>query len=150
RRGLVVVTSSLRTALLFHEHSDASIVMPGGVVRRESGGMVGSVGDALSGRGRITKAFLGAVGVSATGGLLELAIEESEAKRQLVDASDAIIAVFASTKIPGFGLHTFARPDQVSGIITDAAASSELAADWNRLNVPPHRAGRTNEITTAG
>src|SRR5699024_5088065 len=70
RRGLVVVTSSLRTALLFHEHSDANIVMPGGVVRRESGGMVGSVGDALSGRGRITKTFLGAVGVSATGGLL--------------------------------------------------------------------------------
>src|SRR5690625_451742 len=150
RRGLVVVTSSLRTALLFHEHSDANIVMPGGVVRRESGGMVGSVGDALSGRGRITKTFLGAVGVSATGGLLELAIEESEAKRQLVDASDAIIAVFASTKIPGFGLHTFARPDQVSEIITDAAATPQFAADWNHLDVPVTRVGLSSAVTQAG
>lgn len=150
RRGLVVVTSSLRTALLFHEHSDASIVMPGGVVRRESAGLVGSVGDAISGRGRIAKAFLGAVGVSTTAGLLELAIEESEAKRQLVAASDTVIGVFAATKVPGFGLHPFARPDQVSELITDAAAPPQFVADWARLDVPVTRVDPSTDMTAAG
>lgn len=150
RRGLVVVTSSLRAALLFHEHSDANIVMPGGVVRRESAGLVGSVGDSLTGRGRITKAFLGAVGVSTSGGLLELAIEESEAKRQLVAASDAVIAVFASTKVPGFGLHAFARPGQVSELITDDGAPQQFAADWGQLGVPVTQVPLRNEIAPVG
>lgn len=150
RRGLVVVTSSLRTALLFHEHSDASIVMPGGVVRRESAGLVGSINDALRGRGRITKAFLGAVGVSASAGLLELAIEESEAKRQLVEASDAVIGVFAATKIPGFGLHSFARPEQISELITDTGATEQFVTDWGHQNVPVSRVSLNGEITATG
>ena len=43
RHGLVVITSSLPTATVLMERSDARIIMPGGTVRRESSGLVGPV-----------------------------------------------------------------------------------------------------------
>lgn len=133
RSGLVVVTQSLRTAVLLMERSDAHIVMPGGTLRRESSGLVGPIGDALVGRGRIDKAFVGLVALSPERGLLELATDEALSKQGLVDASREIHALFDSSKTTGFALHSFASTEQVTSLITDERASDDFAEQWEAV-----------------
>ena len=49
RRDLVIVTNGLRHAMLFMENSSARVLMPGGVLRRSAGSLVGPIGDVLAG-----------------------------------------------------------------------------------------------------
>lgn len=140
RRGLVVVTSSLPTAMLFHTRSDARVVMPGGVLRRESAGLVGSMDTALTDRGRVMTTFVGTFGLSPTAGLMELSPEEAEAKKILIRAATAVIGVFASTKITGFGLYPFAPPGELTELITDSGAGDQFIHEWAAVGVPVTRA----------
>src|SRR5690606_33413313 len=130
RTGLVVVTQSLRTAVLLMDRSDARVIMPGGTLRRESSGLVGPITDALVGRGSIDKAFVGVVGLSPERGLLELATDEAVSKQGMVAASREIHALFDSSKPTGFALHSFAGAERVTSLITDERASDDFDAQW--------------------
>lgn len=135
RQGLVVVTQSLRTATALMEGSNARIIMPGGTLRRESSGLVGPIADALVGRGRIQKAFVGVVGLSPERGLLELATDEAVSKQGMVAASDEVHGLFDATKTTGFALHSFASADRVTSLITDERASEDFVEQWEAAGV---------------
>lgn len=148
RTGLVVVTQSLRTAMLLMERSDASVIMPGGSLRRESSGLVGPIADALVGRGRIDKAFVGLVALSPERGLLELATDEALSKQGLVDASREIHALFDSGKTTGFALHSFASTEQVTSLITDERASDDFVEEWEAAGISVARVPLLDTQTT--
>ena len=150
RKGLVVITSSLPTALLFHSRSDARVVMPGGVLRRESSGLVGSMKNVLKDRGQVARAFVGTFGLSPTSGLMELSPEEADAKRILVEAATSVIGLFASSKISGFGLYTFASPDELTELITDSGADDSFVAEWSAATVPVTRVSTDQNIPAGG
>ncbi|MFT3797455.1 MAG: DeoR/GlpR family DNA-binding transcription regulator [Microbacterium sp.] len=135
RQDLVVVTPSLQIATLFLSRSTARIIMPGGIVRRESSGLVGASPDQLTGLGRITKGFFGITGLSPERGLLEFAPEESITKRMLVDACAEVHAVFASDKAAGFGFHAFCPPEAITSLVTDDRLDPDVAAMWQARGV---------------
>ncbi len=135
RDNLIVVTFGLRVALFLLEQTNATVVLPGGVVRRASGGMVGSFGGVLEGRGRIAKGFFGTATVSDTLGMLELSPEEAATKRALVASCDEIHVSFASSKIGRFGLTSYAGPSEVTRLYTDENASDAFVSTWERLGV---------------
>ncbi len=138
RRNLVVVTNALRVATLFMEQSSAKVLVPGGLLRRSSGSLVGPIGDVLAGRGRISTGFFGVVGVSTMHGLMEMSAEEAQTKRFLADACDRVIGMFESGKISGFGLHSFAAVPAITAMYTDSAAPPDWLAEWEKLGVPVH------------
>ncbi|QUW17903.1 DeoR/GlpR family DNA-binding transcription regulator [Agrococcus sp. Marseille-Q4369] len=148
RQGLVVITQSLPTATVLMERSDARVIMPGGTLRRESSGLVGPITDALVGRGRVHKAFVGVVGLSPERGLLELATDEAVSKQALVAATDEVHGLFDSSKIDGFALHPFARAEQVTSLITDADASDDFVEEWRAIGVPVARVPLPDAQTT--
>ena len=80
---LTVVTNGLRTSALLLKESRATVIMPGGVLRRASESMVGFFGDVLEGRGQVDKGFFGVVGLSLQRGLLDLTPEEARAKEAM-------------------------------------------------------------------
>lgn len=147
RRDLVVVTQSLPTAMLFLEGSNAEVVMPGGVLRRQSASLVGTGAEHLVGRGRIAVGFFGCVGLSVERGLLELAPDEAAAKRTLVDACDRVIGLLAAPKAAGFGYHPFATPEQLSTIITDDRVGERFVADWEAAGVQVTRVAAPTTIS---
>lgn len=150
RRDLMVITNGLKTATLFMENSTAMVLMPGGVLRRSAGSMVGPMGDVLASRGQIDKGFFGVKGLSLAHGLMDLAIEEAEAKKFLVRACKAVYGVFDSTKVGRFGLHSFADTKVVTGLYTDdQMAGSEIAA-WERAGVAVHTVHRPAGLEAAG
>lgn len=139
RRELVVVTQSLPTALLFLEQSSATIIVPGGMIRRESAGLVGVGDDTLVGKGSITKGFFGCTGLSVDRGLLDLALDESQSKRMVADACATIHCVFSSSKIDGFGYHSFSPTERVTSLVTDTGASDDFVSTWEAAGVPVAR-----------
>lgn len=148
KQGLVVITQSLQAALLLAERSTFRIIMPGGTLRRESSGLVGSIGDAFEGRGRIRRAFVGVVGLSTERGLLELATDEAVSKEALVSASDEVHALLDATKTTGFAMHAFAAPHEVTSIITDERASDDFARQWEAIGARVDRVPLPGPETT--
>jgi DeoR/GlpR family transcriptional regulator of sugar metabolism len=138
RRDLVVVTNALRLSILLMEQSTAMVLMPGGVLRRSAGSLVGPIGDVLTGRGRINKGFFGAVAVSTVHGLMDISAEEAQTKQFLTKACDQVYGVFDSSKISGFGLHSFASVGQISGMFTDDGIDPAVVGEWAALGVPVH------------
>jgi len=133
RRDLIVITNGLRLAVLLMEQSGATILMPGGVLRRSSGSMVGPISDVLAGRGRIHKGFFGAIAVSTTHGLMDLSSEEAQTKQVIVGACNEVYGLFDSSKINGFGLHSFSAIDQITAMYTDDGVDSAVVALWAHL-----------------
>ena len=136
RRDLVVVTNGLRLAVLLMEQSSAMVLMPGGVLRRSAGSMVGPIGDVLAGRGRINKGFFGVIAISTTHGLLDLSAEEAQTKQFMARACNSVYGLFDSSKVGGFGLHSFAAADQITGMFTDDGIDPDVVSQWAGLGVP--------------
>lgn len=149
RQDLIVVTFGLRAAILLLEQSNATVVLPGGVVRRASGGMVGSFGNVLEGRGRLSKGFFGTATISTTHGMLELSSEEAATKRALVGSCDEVHVSFASSKIDKFGIHSYAPPSGVTHLYTDELAPDAFVQDWAAVGVPVTRVGGTGAFLEA-
>ena len=139
RRDLMVVTYGMRSATLFMDHSNATVVMPGGVLRRASGSMVGAFSNVLMGRGRIATGFFGVATLSTHLGLLELSSEEAATKRSLIGACDAVYGLVTSSKVGAFGLHAFAEPGQLTGLFTDERTGDDFVAEWAAVGVPVTR-----------
>lgn len=140
RRDLVVVTNALPLAMLLMEQSTAMVLMPGGVLRRSAGSMVGPIGDVLTGRGRIKKGFFGVAAISTLHGLMDISAEEAQTKQFMARACDQVHAVFDSSKVNGFGVHSFAAVDEISGMFTDDGIEPAAVAEWADLGVPVHMA----------
>jgi DeoR/GlpR family transcriptional regulator of sugar metabolism len=149
RQDLIVVTSGLRAALLLLEQSNATVVLPGGVVRRASGGMVGSFGNVLEGRGRLSKGFFGTATVSTTHGMLELSSEEAATKRALVASCNEVYVSLASSKIGTFGIHSYAAPQSVTRLFTDELADDAFVKEWHEIGVPVTRVAGTGAVLEA-
>ncbi len=140
RRDLVVVTNGLRLAVLLMERSTAMVLMPGGVLRRPSGSLVGPIGDVLTGRGRISKGFFSAAAVSTVHGLMDMSAEEAQTKQFLANACDQVYGVFESSKADRFGLHSFAAVGELAALFTDDGMDPTVIEQWSDLGVPVHLA----------
>jgi DeoR/GlpR family transcriptional regulator of sugar metabolism len=154
RRNLIVVTNGLRHAMLFMEQSSAMVLMPGGVLRRSAGSLVGPIGDVLKGRGRIGKGFFGLVGLSTTLGLLDVSAEEAHTKLFMAQACDQVYGLFDSSKVNGFGLHSFTATADITAMFTDDKIATTVVAEWAALGVPMTAAAlplpsSVQDITTA-
>ena len=155
RSGLMVVTNSMPAATLLMERSDATVVLPGGVLRRASHSIVGAFSDVLEGRGRIKTGFFGVASVSRTLGMLELSTEECEAKKALARACDSVVGVFTSSKTQGFGLHPFVEANRITALYTDDSVEPSFVSAWDGsgveiVTVPVSLSAQTpNESRTA-
>lgn len=139
RRGLVVLTNGLRTAEIL-TGAGATVILPGGTLRRSSWSLVGDIGDVFAGRGRVRRGFFGVRSFSPEMGLMELAPEEAAAKRRLVAASMEVYGLFDASKVGRFALHSFAEPALVTGLITDSEADAAVVSGWRRLGIDVRQA----------
>ncbi len=138
RRGLVVVTNGLPAAEALVE-SDATVVMPGGTLRRSSWALVGDMGATLAGRGRLTYGFFGLRALSPELGLLDLSPEETAVKRRLVSISASVYGLFDSSKVGRFALHPFVETAGITGLICDDGVPDDEVLAWKAVGVPVQR-----------
>jgi len=139
-QNLVVITNGLPAGMLLMEQSTAMVIMPGGVLRRAAGSVVGTTGLELAGRGTIDHGFFGAGGVSVTHGLMDVTTEEATAKRHLAMSCHRIHGLFDASKEGRKAVHPFVPINRITSLWTDASYPVHGVRAWGERGVAVHRA----------
>lgn len=118
-RNIVVVTPSLNVALQFSNSKSVQIIMPGGTIRKSSLSMVGWHMNELLKWLVIDKCFLSSHAFSFDKGLTDLTLEESEAKRNLLNHSKETYVLVDHTKIAKEASFVVCNYKNINTIFTD-------------------------------
>ncbi|MCX8063124.1 MAG: DeoR/GlpR family DNA-binding transcription regulator [Anaerolineales bacterium] len=125
RERLRVVTNGIEVAQVLARNPSNTVVLIGGIVDSNASSVTGLLSEQIIRELRVQKAFVSCSGFSLERGMTEVHIEEAQLKRKAVQAAQEIIALVDSSKIGKEDLTSFARPDQIAYLFTDAGIASE-------------------------
>ena len=126
RRELTVLTNSLAIAQASLDMPGVTVVMTGGVLRRDTVSLIGTEGLSLLGRYNIKTGIFGAHGLTLAEGLTDVSVGEAEVKSAVVTMCRQVIAVIDATKWGRVGPASFARVQDLQVVITDEQAPAGL------------------------
>jgi DeoR/GlpR family transcriptional regulator of sugar metabolism len=126
RRELTVITNSIRSAQELVIYPNLTVMMPGGIVRREAFSLVGSWSADLIRQFNIGRAFMGARGFTLKEGLTDVNPDEVALKRAIAEVAREVVALIDSTKWNQVAVASFCAVDRLSTIITDKAAPRQM------------------------
>lgn len=132
-RDLTIVTNSLAVAQEMLDAQGVTVIMPGGTLQRDTASLIGPGELEWLRKFNIRKGFFGAHGLSLPEGLTDVSAEEAEFKKPLVEMCRQVIAVLDATKWGRVGFASFAAPEQVHLVITDAHAPAGMVAQVRSL-----------------
>ena len=135
KRDLTVVTNGVRTAMELLAFPTLSVLLLGGMLRRESYSVVGMWGKSVLEQVHISKAFVGARGLTLRAGLTDVNAEEIKLKRAMIEAANEVIALIDSTKWNQVTLATFCPLERLKLIITDTQAPAQMVKQVRKLGV---------------
>ncbi len=127
RHELTVVTSSLMVALELIDAPSITVVMPGGVLDRDSVSLVGALGTDTLTRCNAGKGFFGVRGLSVDS-LTDVNSYEAELKRSLISVSKEVNVVADSSKWGRVALVSLVPWSAVHRVISDRAAPPAMVA----------------------
>jgi DeoR family transcriptional regulator of aga operon/DeoR family fructose operon transcriptional repressor len=133
RRDLTILTHSLVVAQSMLDTPGVTVVMTGGTLQRETVSLMGTDGLAILRKYNLKTGFFGAHGLSFPEGLTDVSAGEAEVKRQVVALCRQVVALIDATKWGRVGPASFARPQDLHVIITDAQAPAELVEQARTL-----------------
>jgi len=116
---LTVVTSGINTALELHDHPDITVILLGGIVKRNSYSLEGSLGINILNQINIDLMFTSANGFSFESGLTDFSVYEVELKKAMVNASKKVVALLDHSKINKNSIASFASLNQIDTLITN-------------------------------
>jgi DeoR/GlpR family transcriptional regulator of sugar metabolism len=140
-QSLTIVTNSIRLATELAIRPDISVLLMGGRVRGRSLSLVGQLGDGVLRRVNVQKAFVGAAGFTAEDGLTETTEEEAQIKRAMVAAAREVYALVDNSKWGRVASATFCRPEDLTGVFTDAAAPRAMIEGLEGMGIEVHQHG---------
>ena len=118
---LTILTHSLMIASAFQNHSARpAVYLSGGLLRPESGTLVGREAMTFFGRRRGPKLFLSATGLDAEAGVTDPNPQEIEVKQAMMQSADQIILLGDSSKFGVVSLMQTAPWRRIQKIVTDA------------------------------
>jgi DeoR/GlpR family transcriptional regulator of sugar metabolism len=124
---LTIVTSGINTALELNEHPLITVILLGGIVKKGSYALEGNLGIDLLKKINIDMMFTSANGFSIESGLTDFSVYEVELKKEMVKASQRVVALLDHTKINKNSIASFASVDRIDTLITDSKLDSEYA-----------------------
>lgn len=135
KSDLTVATNGVRTAVELGRSPSLSVLLLGGMLRRETQSLVGKWGSSVLEQINISKAFVGARGLTLNTGLTDVNAEEVELKRAMIQAAKEVIAVLDATKWDQVTLATFCPLERLKLIITDTRAPAHMVKLVRKLGV---------------
>lgn len=132
---LTVVTSGINTALELQDHPDITVILLGGIVKKGSHSLEGSLGINILNQINIDVMFASANGFSFESGLTDFNVYEVELKKAMVNTSKRVTALLDHTKINKNSIASFASVNQVHTIITDCNVTDSYMKKFEEHNV---------------
>jgi DeoR/GlpR family transcriptional regulator of sugar metabolism len=132
-RDLTVLTNSLAVTQTLLEMTGITVVMTGGLLRRDTVSLIGVGGLELLDKYNIKTGFFGAHGLTVEEGLTDVSQGEAEVKRQAVSLCRQVVAVVDATKWGRVGPASFAAVSELSVIVTDQLAPQDIVDTMRSL-----------------
>lgn len=124
RSGITVITNSLAVVDELREEPGITLVLSGGVARRETNSLIGPNAETTFHDLRADKVFLAVTGVSLGFGLSNTNIAEATVKQEMLSAAREVIVLADYSKIGVESLVKVAPIDCVHRLITDSNISA--------------------------
>ncbi len=126
RQRLRVITNGVDAARVLAQNSSHSVILIGGEFSFDLSAVTGLLSEQMLRELHIQKAFLSCSGFSLERGMTEVQLAEAQLKRIAIESSQQVIALIDSSKFGKEDLTPFARPEQITHLITDTG----LAPEW--------------------
>lgn len=125
--GLTIVTNALNIAYELSVRSHVKIVVTGGIARRQSYELVGSLVGAALRDVALDLAILGVDGLSAQFGATTLHEGEAEVSREFARVAKTVVVVADSTKLNHVTFARICTLTEIDVLVTDAPVPEPLA-----------------------
>ena len=136
RQELRVVTNGFEVARELAENRSNNVILIGGVVNNNSSSVTGLLSERIIEELSIEKTFLSCSGFSLERGMTEILMSEAQIKRKVIESSQTLYGLVDSTKFGREDLTSFARPEKIKCLFTDAYLSPEWSERLQGANIP--------------
>jgi DeoR family transcriptional regulator of aga operon len=134
-KSINVITNALNIAALLIDVPSVRLIMPGGILRRESNSLSGPMAEATLATLQADRLYLGADGVDPKLGIMTPHLAEARLNARMIEISRQVVVVADSSKLARRNISLIARLDQVHMLITDRSAPAEAVAELRERGV---------------
>jgi DeoR family transcriptional regulator, aga operon transcriptional repressor len=134
-KSINVITNALNIAALLIEVPSVRLIVPGGILRRESNSLSGPMAEAALGTLQANRLYLGADGVDPQLGVMTPHLAEAELNAKMIAISRQVVVVADSSKFARRNISLIARTEQLHVLITDRAAPAEAVEQLQQRGV---------------
>lgn len=126
--GLLVITNNLQVAAGLHRLEKIDVILSGGTVRRNDGGLVGAVAVEHINQFRTDFAIIGTSAIDQDGTLLDFDIREVQVSQAIIRNARRVILVTDGSKFLRSAPVRIAHLSEVDVLVTDRLPTSSVAA----------------------
>lgn len=137
---LTVVTNDLQIASYLERNTSVTIILAGGMVRRNFHCTVGQTAVDCIENLHVDKTFIAANGVHITKGITTPSMDMADIKRRLLEAADEVYLLADSSKLKRSAFITFTTLANIDVLITDDMADLAYAEAIVQMGVDVHKA----------
>jgi DeoR family transcriptional regulator of aga operon len=134
-KSINVITNALNIAALLIDVPSVRLIMPGGILRRESNSLSGPMAETALAAMQATRLYLGADGVDPQIGVMTPHLAEAELNAKMIAISQQVVVVADASKFARRNISLIARVEQVHLLITDRAAPADAVAQLRASGV---------------
>jgi DeoR family transcriptional regulator, aga operon transcriptional repressor len=134
-KSINVITNALNIAALLIDVPSVRLIMPGGILRRESNSLSGPMAETALAALQATRLYLGADGVDPQIGVMTPHLAEAELNAKMIAISQQVVVVADSSKFARRNIALIARVEQLHLLITDRAAPADAVAQLRARGV---------------
>jgi DeoR family transcriptional regulator, aga operon transcriptional repressor len=134
-QSINVITNALNIAALLMDVPAVRLIMPGGVLRRESNSLSGPMATAALAKLQADRLYLGADGLDSEIGVMTPHLQEAELNAQMMRITRQVVVVADSSKLIRRNISIIAKVEQISLLITDKGAPQAAVAALRQRGV---------------
>jgi len=130
-----IITNALNIAALLIDVPSVRLIMPGGILRRESNSLSGHMAEAALANLQADRLYLGADGVDPQIGVMTPHLAEAQLNAKMIQICRQVVVVADSSKFMRRNISLIAKVEQINMLITDRAAPPEAVEELRQRGV---------------
>lgn len=134
-KDLTVISNALHIATLLAEFKNINVIVPGGILKKNSLSLVGTSAEKAFKEFFCDKLFLGVDGFDLDFGISTPNMEEAHLNQIMIDISKEVIVVTDSSKFQKRGFAFIAPVNRINTVITDKGILPEYKSKLENLGI---------------
>jgi DeoR family transcriptional regulator of aga operon len=134
-KSINVITNALNVAALLMDVPSVRLIVPGGILRRESNSLSGPMAEAALATLQADRLYLGADGLDPEIGVMTPHLQEAELNAKMIRISRQVVVVADSSKLIRRNISIIAKVEQIHMLITDRGAPTPAVNELRRRGV---------------